>query len=328
MSEKSSLTIIVPLHNEEDSLGELNRRLAAVLDKLDLRWELILVDDGSTDRTQEIARELSSVDERVRMIALSRNFGHQAAITAGLDFADGDGVVIMDGDLQHPPELIPDLVAHWRDGYDVVYAVREDRHGEPWTKRVTARVFYRLLGALSSTKIPAYVGDFRLVDRRALQTFRSMREQNRYLRGMFSWIGFRQIGVPCPPVERYGGTSKYTLGKMLSLAIDGLVSFSNVPLRLALHAGFILSTVSFAGGIVAGALKFAGVYAVPGWASIVVVVSFLGGAQLLILGVIGTYIGRIYDEVKGRPLYVIGDAQGFDRDLDELRADSRAMGVE
>ncbi len=327
MSERSLLTVVVPLYNEADSLHELHRRLVAVFDQLELGSELI---SSTTEVRTQRGDRAGAVRARRRSAtgrALTK-LGHQAAITAGLDFANGDAIVIMDGDLQHPPELIPEFITHWRDGFDVVYAVREDRTGEPWLKRVTARAFYGLLGSLSSTKIPAYVGDFRLVDRRALQTFQLMREQNRYLRGMFSWIGFRQIGVPCPPVERYGGTSKYTLRKMLSLAVDGLVSFSNVPLRLALHAGFVLSTLSFAGGIVAVGLKLAGVYAVPGWASIVVVVSFLGGAQLLILGVIGTYIGRIYDEVKRRPLYVVGDARGFDRDVDAQRSQARTPGAE
>jgi polyisoprenyl-phosphate glycosyltransferase len=317
MSSTPLLSVVVPLYDEAESVAELHRRLACVLEGLDVRAELIFVDDGSTDGTRPLVEALVATDPRVRLIALARNFGHQAAITAGLEFAEGSAVVIMDGDLQHPPELIPELVRRWREGYEVVYAVRESRRGEPWLKRITAHGFYRLLGSMSDTAIPAYAGDFRLVDRRALDAFLAMPEQNRYLRGMFSWIGFRQVGIPCPPAERFGGMSKYTLRNMTGLAVDGLVSFSSAPMRLALQLGLAVSSLAFAGGVAAVVVKIAGVYAVPGWASIVVAVAFLGGAQLLILGVIGAYVGRIYDEVKRRPLYIVRDSRGFDRALDE-----------
>lgn len=306
------LSVVVPIHNEEEALPELQRRLAAVLDGLDGETEVVLVDDGSTDASAARIAEAALADPRFRGVKLSRNFGHQAAISAGLDLASGDAVVVMDGDLQHPPELIPELVARWREGYEVVYAIREDREGEPFVKRLTARVFYRLLGSLSSVDMPAFVGDFRLVDRQALNAFRSMRETNRYLRGMFAWIGFRQIGVPCPAAERVGGETKYTTGRMTKLATDALVSFSNVPLRLALLLGFLFAGLAFAGSVTALVLKLLGAYAVPGWASILVAVSFLGGMQLLVLGVIGAYVGRIYDEVKARPLYIVSDLVGFD----------------
>ncbi len=306
------LSVVVPIHNEEEAIPELQRRLADVLDGIGGDAEVLLVDDGSTDRSAQRIAEVSVADPRFRGVMLSRNFGHQAAISAGLDLVSGEAVVIMDGDLQHPPELIPDLLVRWREGYEVVYAVREDRESEPFVKRVTARGFYRLLGKLSSVTMPPYAGDFRLVDRRALEAFRSMRESSRYLRGMFAWIGFRQIGVPCPPAERFGGETKYTTRRMTKLAMDALVSFSNVPLRLALLLGFLFSGLAFAGSVTALVLKLVGAYSVPGWASILVMVSFLGGMQLLVLGVIGAYVGRIYDEVKARPHYIVSDLVGFD----------------
>jgi glycosyltransferase involved in cell wall biosynthesis len=306
-----SLSIVVPLHDEEDSLPELVRRLDAVVSSLSYRIEVLLVDDGSRDATPLLIAEIVRDDPRFKGIRLSRHFGHEAAITAGLDLASGDAVVVMDGDLQHPPELVPEMVARWEDGYDVVYTVRTDRRREPWLKRVSTRAYYRLLNSLSDIEIPAYVGEFRLVDRRALDAFRALRENNRYLRGMFSWVGFRQIGIQCPAVERFGGKSKYTRPRITRLAVVGLVSFSNVPLRLALYLGFGFSSIAFFLGVGAIIAKLAGAFTVPGWASILVAATFIGGVQLLVLGVIGAYVGHIYDEVKNRPLYIVGDLDGF-----------------
>jgi polyisoprenyl-phosphate glycosyltransferase len=281
-----------------------------VVGELDADAELLFIDDCSFDRSYEVLRELQRGDERCKVIRLARNFGHQIAITAGLDFALGDAVVVMDADLQDPPELVPELVARWREGYEVVYAVREDREGEAWLKRKTAAWFYRVLRRLASVNMPVDAGDFRLVDRRALDAFRAMRERGRYVRGMFSWVGFRQTGVPYRRSERFAGEPKYSFRKSLRLAVDGIVSFSNAPLRLALVWGFVFSAVAFVVGISAIVAKIAGAV-VPGWTSIVVVVSFLGGIQLTLMGMMGLYIGRIYEEVKARPLYIVREAHGL-----------------
>jgi glycosyltransferase involved in cell wall biosynthesis len=304
-------SIVVPIHNEEETLRELHRRLSSLLDSLDGPAEVILIDDGSTDSSYLLLLDIHRLDPRFKVVLLSRNFGHQIAITAGLDLAAGDAVVVMDADLQHPPEVIPEMAKHWRDGYEVVYGVMQQRT-ESWFKRRTARAFYRLLSRLTDVQVPPAAGDFRLVDRKALDAFRTMRERNRYIRGMFSWIGYRQVGVPyeCPP--RFAGRSKYTLSRMVRLALDGIVGFSNLPLQLVLNAGFAVSAASFLVGIFAVAAKAAGVFAVPGWASIVVIVSFMGGVQLVVLGVMGEYVARIYDEVRLRPLYLFSDLLGFD----------------
>lgn len=316
-----TFSFVIPIHDEEESLRELHHRLSSLLDTLDGSAEVILVDDGSRDASYPIMLDLNRLDPRFKVVRLSRNFGHQIAITAGLDLAHGEAVIVMDGDLQHPPEVVPELVARWREGYEVVYGVMEQRP-EGWLKRTTARWYYRLLGRLSEVDVPEAAGDFRLVDRSALDAFLALRERNRYIRGMFSWIGFRQIGVPyrCPP--RFAGRSKYTPRRMLRLATDGIISFSDVPLRLALHAGFVIAGLSIAYGISALIVKLAGI-AVPGWTSIAVVTSFIGGFQLILIGILGTYVGRIYDEVKERPLYLIRAAHGFASD--EARARSHVL---
>lgn len=304
-------SFVIPVYNEQETLEELWTRLAAVLDGLDGESEVLFVDDCSFDRTPELLHELAQRDARVKTIRFARNFGHQVAISAGLDFALGDAVIVMDADLQDPPEVVPELVARWQEGYEVVYAEREAREGEGWLKRKSAAWFYRVLRRLSNVDMPVDVGDFRLVDRRALDVFRSMRERSRYVRGMFSWVGFRQIGVPYRRSERFAGEPKYSFRKSLRLAIDGIVSFSNAPLRMALVWGFVFSFASFVVGVGAIVAKLAGAFVVPGWASIVVVVSFLGGIQLTLMGMMGLYIGRIYEEVKARPLYVIREAHGL-----------------
>lgn len=310
--DRALYSIVIPMFNEEGSLAELGRRLTNVVDRLDGDAEVILVDDGSEDGTLDVAMRLAEHDPRFRVVELSRNFGHQVAITAGLDLAGGDAVVVMDADLQHPPEVIEQLAARWREGYEVVYAIRVDRAGEPRVKRLTARLFYRALGRLANIDVPEDAGDFRLVDRKALHAFRSLRETNRYVRGMFSWIGFRQTGVPYGYEDRFAGESKYSMRRMAALAVNALTSFSSAPLRAALHAGFAVATLSLFAAILAVAVNVAGVFTVPGWTSLVFVTSFLGGVQLLVLGVVGVYLGRVYEEVKNRPLYVVRDVHRFE----------------
>ncbi len=305
-------SLVVPVYNEEETLPELLRRLALLLDKMDGECEVILVDDGSSDGGYELMAGARRNDPRFKLLRLSRNFGHQIAVTAGLDAASGDAVIVMDADLQDPPEVAIDLAVRWREGFDVVYAVREERRGDSSFKRGTAKVFYRLFRRMTDVDVPLDVGDFRLVDRRALDAFRSMRETNRYVRGMFSWIGFRQVGVPFRREERFAGETKYPLGKMVKFATDGIVSFSAAPLRLALKIGFAVSGLSFLLGAVFLVSKILGLYSVPGLASIAVFVAFLGGIQLFLLGIMGEYIARIHDEVKGRPLYLVRDAQGVE----------------
>ena len=305
------LSIVVPLRDEEEMLAALVGRLAAVLDELEGGWEVILVDDGSRDGTYGLAVELHGRDPRFRVLRLSRGFGHQIALSAGLDLARGQAVVTMDGDLQHPPEVIPELVARWEQGDEIVYAVMEERQGESRFKDWTARAFYRLLGRLSDIDVPTAAGDFRLVDRRALDAVRAMRESNRYLRGMFSWVGFRQSGVAYTSPPRAAGRSKYSPTRMARLATDAVIGFSARPLRLGLKLGFAVSVASILFGLSAIVSKLAGVFVVPGWTSIMVLVGVVGGIQLMVLGVIGEYIAHIFDEVKRRPLYVVSRAHGF-----------------
>lgn len=306
-------SLVIPIFNEEDTVPELVNRLAGLMERLDGDAEVILVDDGSSDASYERMQAAHDSDPRFKLLRLSRNFGHQIAVTAGLDVAAGNAVIVMDADLQDPPEVALDLAARWRDGYDVVYAVREEREGDTAFKRATASGFYRLFRRMSDVDVPLDVGDFRLVDRRALDAFRSMRESNRYVRGMFSWIGYRQVGVPFRREERYAGETKYPLRKMLKFATDGIVSFSAYPLRLALKVGFVMAGLSFLLGIVFLVSKIAGFYEVPGLASVAVFVAFLGGIQLLLIGIMGEYVARIHDEVKGRPLYLVSDTVGLDR---------------
>ena len=318
MDSAPTYSVVIPLHNEQETLSELQRRLVEVFSQLDGEAEVLLIDDGSTDATYPLMLEIHRRDERFKTVQLARNFGHQLAITAGIDLARGDAVVVMDGDLQHPPELLPQLAAEWRAGADVVFGVMTERP-EGWTKRITARLYYRLLRKLASVEIPAAAGDFRLVDRRVVEAFRAMPERNRFVRGMFAWLGFKQVAVPYAVPTRFAGSSKYTLRKMLRLATDGLVSFSTRPLRLALDLGFIVSGLSFLFGIATLVSKFAGTFLVPGWLTIVLVTSFVGGIQLIVIGVVGEYVGRIYDEVKARPLYLVRELHGFEHEQPSVR---------
>jgi len=310
-------SIIIPVYNEEETLPELRRRLGELLDRLDGSGEILLVDDGSTDRSFELMSASVDADSRFRAIRLSRNFGHQLAITAGIDLAQGDAVVIMDADLQDPPEVVVEMAERWREGYHIVYAVRDERIGETRFKQWTASTYYRLFKHLTDVDVPLNVGDFRLVDRHALSAFCAMRENNRYVRGMFSWIGFRQTGVRYKRAPRFAGDTKYPLRRMIRFASDGIVSFSNAPLRVALTLGFIVSALSFLFGVIAIVVKVLGLYEVPGLASITVAVAFLGGMQLVVLGVMGEYIARIHDEVKDRPLYVVSELRGYSADWND-----------
>jgi dolichol-phosphate mannosyltransferase len=269
-----------------------------------LLFELVLVDDGSTDATAPVLERLAATDPRVRLVYLSRNFGHQTALTAGLDHARGDAVVMLDADLQDPPELIPRMLDHWRSGCDVVYAVREQREGESRFKVSTARWFYRLFDKLAQVELEHNSGDFRLLDRRALDALLSMRERNRFLRGMTVWVGFTQAAVPYRRDARYAGETKYTISKMLRFSLDAISSFSHRPLQLATLLGFMISTLAFIAIPVVITLRILGEY-LRGFSSITIAVLLLGGIQLIAIGIIGEYVGRIYDEVKGRPLYLV-----------------------
>jgi polyisoprenyl-phosphate glycosyltransferase len=280
------------------------------MEQLDGSAEVILVDDGSTDGSFDVMRKLHEADGRVRVLRLSRNFGHQVAITAGLDHARGNAVVIMDGDLQDPPEVVPALAEKWREGFDVVYAIRDEREGESRVKLATANRFYRLLGRMSEVDMPRDAGDFRLIDRRVANAIRAMPEHHRYLRGMFAWVGYDQVGVHYARDARHAGRTKFPIRKMVAFAADGIVSFSTVPLRVTLMLGFLMSVGAFVLALFAVFAKATGAYTVPGWASITVGVALLGGVQLTVLGVIGEYIARIHDEVKQRPLYLLRDQLG------------------
>jgi dolichol-phosphate mannosyltransferase len=309
-------SFVIPVWNEQEVLPELHRRLAAVADSLDGDSEFVLVDDGSTDRSREIIHELHDRDPRVKLVSLSRNFGHQLAISAGLDFARGDAVVIMDADLQDPPEVVPKMIERWREGFEIVHARRNQRAGESRLKVGTAHLFYRLLHRASDVQLPLDVGDFRLIDGRVAEIVRNMREPNRYLRGMFAWVGFRQSTVGYDRDERFAGETKYTMAKMIRFATDGLLGFSTAPLRFAMGLGFVISALAFAAGIAAVVAKATGAYAAPGWASLTVIVSFFAGIQLIVMGTVGLYVGRIYEQGKARPLYLIGETVGFTPDPD------------
>lgn len=302
---------MLPIHNEQESLEALVGRLSAVMDGFDYVCEALMVDDGSSDRSYAILQDIHLRDPRYKLVRFSRNFGHQAAITAGLDLARGEAVVVMDADLQHPPEVVPAMVASWREGFEVVNAVCRDRHGDSGFKRLSARAFYWLLRRLTRVEMPTNVGDFRLVDRCALEALQAMRENARYLRGMFSWVGFRHTVILYEYQERFDGKPKYNLARMLRLGVDGIASFSDVPLQVALHLGFLVAGLSFLAGVSDIVTKLIGGNTVPGWLSLAITISFLGGMQLVILGVMGIYMGRMYDEVKNRPLYIVRELAGI-----------------
>ncbi len=311
-SMRPTISIVAPVYNEEAILHELYKRVAETMEMLEEPWELVLVNDGSWDRSYEIMQELHQHDPRVHIVNFSRNFGHQIAITAGMDYAQGRAVVIIDADLQDPPSVILDMVAKWKEGYEVVYAVRAQRKGETKFKLWTAKLFYRLINKITGVNIPLDTGDFRLLDRKAVDALRRIHEHHRFMRGLSVWIGFRQTGVEYVREERFAGETKYPLRKMLRFAMDGITSFSYLPLQLATYIGFAVAGISVVGITLAIILRLSGSQALYGQATTLVMVLFLGGVQLISLGIIGEYLGRIYDEVKQRPLYIVDNAVGFE----------------
>lgn len=309
----ATLSVVVPLFNEADNVGELLRRIRTVIENLVVAppdYELILVDDGSRDGTLPMLLAAASADPHLRVISLSRNFGHQIAATAGLDAARGDAVILMDGDLQDPPELIGDFLAKFRDGYDVVFATRRKRAGESRFKLFTAAVFYRTIRRLTNVSIPVDTGDFRLMSRRVVTVLRDSRERHRFIRGLVSWVGYRQTGIEYDRSERNAGESKFPVSKMLRFAIDGITAFSEIPLRIATWFGFIVSAIAFLVALLEIGVKIFTGYNLPGYTSTIFAILFLGGVQLIGIGILGEYVGRIYDEIKGRPLYLVAENVG------------------
>jgi glycosyltransferase involved in cell wall biosynthesis len=309
-----TFTIIAPVFNERESLPSLFKRVKEVMDTTGEPWELIVVDDGSTDGSTELIHEQAQHDENVVPVIFARNFGHQIAVTAGLDYSRGQAVIIIDADLQDPPEVILELIQKWREGNEVVYAVRAEREGETWFKTFTASLFYRVIYRITDVKIPLDTGDFRLMDRKVVDVMNSMREKYRFLRGMSSWVGFRQVGVPYRRAARFAGTTKYPFKKMLKLAITAVTGFSYFPLQVATFIGFISAGIAILAIPVVIIMRLIGEAsqigggAFTGQATTLIAVLFLGGVQLISLGILGEYIGRIYDEVKGRPLYIVREA--------------------
>lgn len=305
---KITYSVIAPIFNEKENLPELYRRVKGVMDKTSKPWELILVDDGSSDESSDMIRALAKKDKRVRPVIFARNFGHQVAVTAGLDYSRGDAVVIIDADLQDPPELILEMAKKWREGYEVVFAVRAEREGESWFKLWTASLFYRLIYRITDVKIPLDTGDFRLMDRKVVNVMNTMRERHRFLRGMSAWVGFKQIGVEYKRAARSAGETKYPFRKMLRLAINAVTGFSYFPLQVATFFGFFSAGIAILAMPVVIYLRASGSQAFFGQASTLLAVLFLGGVQLISLGILGEYIGRLYDEAKGRPLYIVREA--------------------
>ena len=306
--KKPTFSIIAPIYNELENIPELYPRVRDVMDQTGEPWELILVDDGSTDGSTDVIRTLAENDDRVKPIIFARNFGHQIAVTAGLDYSRGEAVVIIDADLQDPPEVILDLIEKWREGYEVVYAVRGEREGESWFKKTTASLFYRVIYRITDVNIPLDTGDFRLMDRKVVNVMNQMRERHRFLRGMSSWVGFKQIGVTYKRKARFAGETKYPFKKMLRLALNAITSFSYFPLQMATYIGFITAGLSVIAIPVVILLRLITGTTLEGQATTLIIVLFLGGVQLISLGIIGEYIGRIYDEAKGRPLYIVSEA--------------------
>jgi glycosyltransferase involved in cell wall biosynthesis len=308
MAEALIYSVVAPIYNEIGSLSELYRRVKEVMDSTGETWELVMVDDGSSDGSTERLRELAKEDKHVRPVIFARNFGHQIAVTAGLDYARGHAVIIIDADLQDPPEVMLDLIDKWREGYQVVYAVRAEREGETWFKRLTASAFYRLIYRITDVKIPLDTGDFRLIDREVVNVLNQMRERHRFLRGMSAWVGFRQVGVRYRRAARFAGHTKYPFRKMLRLALNAVTSFSYFPLQVATYFGFLSAGIAILAIPVVVVLRITGSQQLTGQATTLIAVLFLGGVQLISLGILGEYIGRLYDEAKGRPLYIVKEA--------------------
>lgn len=308
MNNEIVYTLIAPIFNEKENLPVLYERIVNVMQQTGESWELILVDDGSTDGSTDMIRELGQHDKRVRAVIFARNFGHQIAVTAGLDYSRGQSVTIIDADLQDPPEVILEMSKKWREGYQVIYAVRAEREGETWFKTFTASLFYRLIYRITDVKIPLDTGDFRMMDRKVVNVMNTMREHHRFLRGMSAWVGFKQIGVSYKRAARFSGETKYPFKKMFKLALNAITGFSYVPLQLATYLGFIAAGISIIAIPIVTILRIAGSQSFFGQATTLVAVLFFGGVQLISLGILGEYIGRIYDEVKGRPLYIVSES--------------------
>jgi len=304
-ADNKLITVVVPMYNEEEVIAETCRRLREAMDGAGAEYEILLVNDGSRDKTAEIAAGICAADARFRMISFSRNFGHQVAISAGMDYAQGDAIVVIDADLQDPPSVIPQMLEKWREGYEVVYGKRLSREGESAFKKMTSRLFYRFLRSMTEVGIPVDVGDFRLIDRKVRDALKLVNERNRYIRGLISWLGFRSASVGFVREKRFAGETKYPLRKMIRFALDAITSFSYKPLKLASYIGISVSFLSFVYLLVVIWQRIFTDTAIAGWASSIAVSLFFNGITLIILGIIGEYIGRIYDEVKGRPLYIV-----------------------
>ncbi len=314
MTKAPRLSIVVPLYNETLNIGLFFERLVPVLDGLGVEWEAVCVDDGSRDDTMAALLRLRENQPRIKILGLSRNFGKERALSAGLAHAGGDVVIPIDADLQHPPEVIPEMLAKWREGYDVVYAVRRRRTGQSWLGRVQAKAFYWLFDKLSEVPLPREVGDFRLLDRKVVEVINAMPERTRFMKGIFAWVGFRQTGVPYEQEERQHGTSRWQFMKLLGFAFDGLVAFSDYPLRVWALIGSIISGFAFFYIVVRLVRTMLYGIDVPGYESIIVTILFLGGVQLITLGILGHYLGRVFNEVKGRPLFIVRERHGFDEE--------------
>lgn len=314
MKRKTVYSVVVPVYNEEQVVDETYGRLKKVLDSESNCYEIIFVNDGSTDKTIEKLKKICTSDENVKIIDFSRNFGHQIAITAGMDLSDGDAVIVIDADLQDPPEIILKMIEKWKQGYEVVYGKRLKRKGETLFKRITAKLFYRILASMTNIDIPVDTGDFRLIDRKVCNALKAMPERNRYVRGLVSWVGFKQTAVEFVREERFAGETKYPLKKMLKFAMDAITSFSYKPLKIAIYTGVSISSLSFFYLILVICEKLFTNLTQSGWASIVAINLFFNGIILIIIGIIGEYIGRIYDESKARPLYIIREELGFEKD--------------
>jgi dolichol-phosphate mannosyltransferase len=317
MNKKPTYTIIAPIYNEVENIPLLYSRVSEVMEKTGEPWEFVMVDDGSSDGSTEKILKLQSKDEKVRAVIFARNFGHQIAVTAGLDTSKGEAVIIIDADLQDPPEVILDLIQKWNEGYEVVYAVRSKREGESWFKLFTASAFYRVIQRITDVNIPTDTGDFRLLDRKVVQVMNGMREKHRFLRGMSVWVGFRQTGVEYEREERFAGETKYPLKKMIRFASDAITGFSYFPLQLAMYLGFIAAGISIVSIPLVIVLRITGSQAFFGQATTLIAVLFLGGVQLISLGLLGEYVGRLYDEAKDRPLYIVRENLEVERELEE-----------
>ncbi len=334
---RPTLSVVIPVFNEEETIPELERRLRVFLGELGETWEVVFVDDGSRDASARLLQEMAEKEPRFKVVSFSRNFGHQIAITAGMDRAEGEAVVVMDADLQDPPELVREMLARWRQGFDVVYAVRQRRLGETWFKRLSAKIFYRVFRAMLGFEVVLDAGDFRLMSRPVVLTLRSLRERHRFIRGLVGWIGFRQSSVAYTRHERFAGVTKYPLRKMLGFAFDGITSFSTLPLRMATWLGALAALLAMGLGVWAFYVKIHGITAVPGWTTIMILVALGSSVQLLVIGILGAYVGRIYEEVQRRPLYTVAKEVNFASDerpgqerspVDSSRAQGEGSGRE